>query len=244
MKVLILGHKGMLGFVVHQYFKDQNIECITTDYRWPSKEFKNVVENFKGDVIINCIAITVPDKDKININFELPIYLDTNTSCKIVHPGTDNENEMGLYAASKSKASLWILNEGKNTKIIRSSIIGPELTPKPYLFEYIKKSKEISLSNYALWNGCTTLYWAKFSLDLLNNWNGFEKDTIIGSDCLSKVQLAYFIKDIFNLDITIKPTQEKAFNRCLKQNNYSIPIQEQLIDLKNFIYIYNQNNTK
>ena len=114
MKVLILGHKGMLGFVVHQYFKDQNIECITTDYRWPSKEFKNVVENFKGDVIINCIAITVPDKDKININFELPIYLDTNTSCKIVHPGTDNENEMGLYAASKSKASLWILNEGKN----------------------------------------------------------------------------------------------------------------------------------
>ena len=26
MKILILGHKGMLGFTVHQYFKDQNIE--------------------------------------------------------------------------------------------------------------------------------------------------------------------------------------------------------------------------
>ena len=118
------------------------------------------------------------------------------------------------------------------------------MTPKPYLFEYIKKSKEISLSNYALWNGCTTLYWAKFCLDLLNNWDKFKKDTIIGSDCLSKVQLAYFIKDTFNLDITVKPTQDKAFNRCLKQSNYSVPIQEQLIDLKNFIYIYNQNNTK
>ena len=61
---------------------------------------------------------------------------------------------------------------------------------------------------------------------------------------MSKVQLAYFIKDTFNLDIVVKPTQDKAFNRCLKQSNYSVPIQEQLIDLKNFIYIYNQNNTK
>ena len=240
MKILILGHKGMLGFTVHQYFKDQNIECVTTDYRWPSKEFKNVVKNFKGEAIINCIAVTTPDKSKININFELPIYLDKNSNCKIIHPGTDNENEMGLYAASKSKASLWILNDGKNTKIIRSSIIGPELNPKPYLFEFINNSKEISLSNYALWNGCTTLYWAKFSLDLINNWDKHKNDNIIGSDCLSKVQLAYFIKDIFKLDIKIKPTQDKAFNRCLKQSDYSVPIQEQLIDLKNFIYIYNQ----
>ena len=96
MKILILGHKGMLGFTVHQYFKDQNIECVTTDYRWPSKEFKNVVKNFKGEAIINCIAVTTPDKSKININFELPIYLDKNSNCKIIHPGTDNENEMGL----------------------------------------------------------------------------------------------------------------------------------------------------
>ena len=240
MKVLILGHKGMLGFVVHQYFKDQNIECITTDYRWPSKEFKNVVENFKGDVIINCIAITVPDKDKININFELPIYLDTNTSCKIVHPGTDNENEMGLYAASKSKASLWILNEGKNTKIIRSSIIGPELTPKPYLFEYINNSEEINLSNKAKWNGSTTLYWAQFSLLLLYSWDTYEVDTIIGSECNSKFELAKIIKDVFELKVDVSSIDKVIINRCLKKLKHKIPIKEQLIDLKHFMHIYNQ----
>ena len=63
------------------------------------------------------------------------------------------------------------------------------------------------------------------------------------SEFLNEIKERGFVyqdTDIINLDNTIKPTQEKAFNRCLKQNNYSIPIQEQLIDLKNFTYIYNQ----
>ena len=240
MKVLILGHKGMLGSMVHKYYEHENIKCTTTEYKWPSNEFKNTIKNFNGDAIINCIAVTNPNKKGIAINHELPKYLDQEKNCKIIHPGTDSENEVGLYAASKFSASYYINTVGKNTKIIRSSIIGPELTPKPYLFEYIKNMSRINLSNKAMWNGSTTLFWAKFSLNLLNNWDTYEVDTTIGSECNSKFELANIIKDIFNLKIDILSSDEIVINRCLKQLKHKTPIKEQLIDLKDFIYIYNQ----
>tara|TARA_Y100000592_G_scaffold70636_1_gene109866 strand:+ start:5554 stop:6276 length:723 start_codon:yes stop_codon:yes gene_type:complete len=240
MEVLILGHKGMLGSMVHKYYEQEGIKCITTDYRWPSNEFKNFIKNFNGDAIINCIAITSPSKKGIAINHELPKYLDQEKNCKIIHPGTDSENEVGLYAASKFSASYYINTVGKNTKIIRSSIIGPEINPKPYLFEYIIDSNEITLSNKAKWNGSTTLYWAQFSLKLLSFWDNYDVDTIIGSECNSKFELANIIKDVFDLKTDITSTDEVVINRCLKQLKYKIPIKEQLIDLKDFMHIYNQ----
>ena len=44
MKVLVLGHKGMLGHMVHKYLSTKD-ECklITTDLRWSSEEFKKKV---------------------------------------------------------------------------------------------------------------------------------------------------------------------------------------------------------
>ena len=240
MKVLILGHKGMLGSMVHKYYEHKDIKCITTNYRWPSNEFKNVIKNFKGDAIINCIVITNPNKKGIAINHELPKYLDQEKKCKIIHPGTDSENEVGLYAASKFSASYYINTVGKNTKIIRSSIIGPELNPKPYLFEYINNSEEINLSNKAKWNGSTTLYWAQFSLLLLYSWDTYEVDTIIGSECNSKFELAKIIKDVFELKVDVSSTDKVIINRCLKKLKHKIPIKEQLIDLKHFMHIYNQ----
>ena len=62
----------MLGSMVHKYYEHKDIKCITTNYRWPSNEFKNVIKNFKGDAIINCIVITNPNKKGIAINHELP----------------------------------------------------------------------------------------------------------------------------------------------------------------------------
>tara|TARA_Y100000401_G_C8298615_1_gene212771 strand:- start:231 stop:953 length:723 start_codon:yes stop_codon:yes gene_type:complete len=240
MEVLILGHRGMLGSMVHKYYEHENIECITTEHKWPSDNFKNAVKNFNGDAIINCIAVTNPSKKGIAINHELPKYLDQEKNCKIIHPGTDSENEVGLYAASKFSASYYINTVGKNTKIIRSSIIGPELTPKPYLFEYINSNSEIILSNKAKWNGSTTLYWAQFSLNLLRSWDKYEIDTIIGSECNSKFELAKIIKDVFELKVEISSTDKVVINRCLKNLKYKTPIKEQLIDLKHFMHIYNQ----
>ena len=56
MKVFVLGHNGMLGHMVHKYLSTKDCHVITTDLRWPIKNFKNKIIDFNGDFIINCIG--------------------------------------------------------------------------------------------------------------------------------------------------------------------------------------------
>ena len=240
MKILILGHKGMLGSMVCAYFKYMGIDYTTTDLKWPTLDFEKYLEDFKGDYIVNCIAITNPTRKGIQVNYELPKLLEEKTGCRIIYPGTDSDNEMGSYAASKTSASIWINQDSKNTKIIRSSIIGPELTPKPYLFEFLIKTKDASFSEQARLNGNTTLTWAKYCLEMIQNWNNYTIENVLCSSCITKAELAEIVADVFDLKIDIKTTNEKGFNRCLKNEKSYLPIKKQLIDLKEFIYIYNQ----
>lgn len=240
MEVLILGHKGMLGSMVCAYFKHMKVDYTTTNLKWPTLNFDKYLEEFKGDYIVNCIAITNPTRKGIAVNYELPKLLEEKTKCRIIYPGTDSDNEMGLYAASKTNASIWVNNNSKNTKIIRSSIIGPEIKPKPYLFEFLKTANEASFSENARWNGNTTLTWAKYCLEMISNWNNYKTDNVISSSCITKSELAEIIADVFELNLTINTTSERGFNRCLKNEKSYLPIKKQLIDLKEFIYIYNQ----
>ena len=54
MKVLILGHKGMLGHMVSKLLISKDIEVVTTKCRWPASCFKRTLMEFDGDYIINC----------------------------------------------------------------------------------------------------------------------------------------------------------------------------------------------
>ncbi len=57
MKVLILGHSGMLGSMVYDYLsKLDDVSTVIIRHRWPSDSFKTAVRNFDGDYIINCIG--------------------------------------------------------------------------------------------------------------------------------------------------------------------------------------------
>ena len=45
-KVLVLGHTGMLGNCVHKYFSSfKNIETFTVDGRWPDDDFLTQIVN-------------------------------------------------------------------------------------------------------------------------------------------------------------------------------------------------------
>ena len=71
MKVLVLGHKGMLGHMVHKYLSTKkDCKLTTTDLRWPSEDFKDFVLEFcdlrGGDYIINCIGSIPQRKDNFN----------------------------------------------------------------------------------------------------------------------------------------------------------------------------------
>jgi dTDP-4-dehydrorhamnose reductase len=249
----------MLGNAVYKYFIDKHeIEIIDKKYRWNSEEFKNQIKNSNADFIINCVG-AIPQKKYSKeyyefLNIELPIFLET-TSKKIIHPSTDCEFSGKLpypqkyskddirdadddYGMSKAKISEKIVKNFNNTKIIRTSIIGHELTDHFSLLEWFLSTKEgETLNGYTnyYWNGITTLQWCKIAEEIILNWNTADVLTQIGVNELNKFDLLKIIKKVYLKSNTInKYLMEKPLNKMLISNRLIPNIEEQLMELKNF----------
>jgi len=238
MKIFILGHEGMLGHMVFKYLSTkEDCELITTDLRWPSEEFKKKVLDFNGDFIVNCIGAIHQRTDNFDVNVELPIWLDINMSCNIIHPGTDYEKDNCGYGSSKRKSSQYIVKSGSVTKIIKTSIIGPEINSNFCTLEWFLNSKESVdgwINNY--WNGNTTLQWAKESYKMMKKWDDYDVCTKITSECISKYELLNVIKNVFNKEIDINKFDDEKVNRCLDSDIITPTIMNQLKELKEFYY--------
>ena len=235
-KVLVLGHTGMLGNCVHKYFSSfKNIETFSVDGRWDDDDFLTEIVNMDVDYVVNCIG-AIPQRTKdFEINYELPIWLDKNLECRVIHPGTDCEMDNDHYGISKVNASDYIKNDGERTKIIKTSIIGHELNSSNSLLDWFLNSKG-SVSGYtrALWNGNTTLEWAEACLELINDWDIWKTETIIKSYCISKFELLTEIADIYDKDIEIKLDASVVADKCLIKGKQRNPITIQLKELKEF----------
>jgi len=111
--ILVLGHKGMLGHMVCKVFNnDPQFKIITLNKRfpdWDKKMFNNV------DFVINCIGAIPQKTDKFDINWQVPIWLNENTNCKIIHPSTDCELDVSNYGLSKKRATDYIKNYGNGS---------------------------------------------------------------------------------------------------------------------------------
>lgn len=237
MNILILGHKGMLGHMLVKYLTDQNYSIQIINHRFPSKEFKDDILNFTGEYIINAIG-AIPQKTNLfDINHELPIWLDKYSNNKIIHAGTDCEMDDDEYGISKKIASDYIKKFSTNTKIIKTSIIGPELDSKSSLLEWFLNSEnDVKGYTKAMWNGITTLEWAKQCLNLIVNWDKLERENIIESTCLSKYDLLNLMKEVFKKNINISSNDNIIVNKCLTGDIKTKPIKEQLIELKEYYY--------
>lgn len=237
MKILVLGHKGMLGHMVVKYLKDQNINVVTTSNRYLTPDFVEFVTNFNGDYIINCIG-AIPQRTKdFSVNYELPIWLEQNTTIKIIHPGTDCEMDEDEYGISKLMARNFIVNEGTHTKILKTSIIGPELgEPSSLMDWFLAQEGEVGGYTEAMWNGNTTLTWAKECLNLIYNWEDNQTETILEGECLSKFDLLTHIGKVFEKNIQINPNDKVKINKCLIGNKKTTPIKDQLVELKEYYF--------
>lgn len=232
---MILGHNGMLGHMVKKYLLDQKCN-ITINCRYPSLEFESNIVNYKGDFIINCIGSIPQRTTNFKVNTDLPIWLSNNAPCKVIHPGTDCEMDSDSYGISKRLASEYIQLYSSNTKILKTSIIGPELNSNSSLMEWFL-SQEIEVNGYteAIWNGNTTLEWAKQCFELMNHWDDYQIENTIQGHPISKYFLLNAIKEIFNKNITIKPIQ-LGKDKCLNGNIKTAPIKDQLKQLKDYYY--------
>lgn len=238
MKVLVLGHKGMLGHMVVKYLLSKRFTVATTEHRFGTEEFKNLIEQTSSNVIVNCIG-AIPQKTKdFSINETLPIWLENNTEIKIVHPGTDCEMDDDAYGMSKKVASDYIKENGTHTKIIKASIIGPELNNHNSLLDWYLHNTSESVTGYsdAMWNGVSTLTWAKYCEKLITDWDNFKVETILFSECISKFELLSTVQEVYKKGPSITEFAGKGVDKCLKGDIHTDNIKTQLSDLHKYYY--------
>jgi len=237
MKILVLGHRGMLGHMLVKYFTNIGYSVDTTEFKFLTPEFELKVLSFDGNFIVNAIGAIPQKTSEFDVNSELPIWLATNSKAPVIHPGTDCEMDNDAYGISKKIARDYIVNNSTNTKIIRTSIIGPELYTKKSLMEWFLNTNQESCQGYtqAMWNGITTYEWAKQCEALMLNWPSYAKETIVSGNCISKFNLLHTIAKVFNKQIVIEPI-EKGTNKCLVCDIQTLSIEDQLIELKKYYY--------
>jgi len=260
MKLLVLGHTGMLGNAIIKFYRGEfccdEHEVCTTDHRWPSEEFKDVIRNFDGDLVINCIGAIPQKTQDFTINYELPQFIVENIDkdIKYIHPDTDcifdGKIEAGeLYDKIQpsnateeygiSKSSIMRFHDAPNLKAIRTSIIGIDEHNKSLLSWLLSQSENANGYINHYWNGITTLAWARISHIIFYDWNKADFITQIGTVPLSKYSLLCLIKDVFHKQIEIRGIEDKcAINRCLRTDMRVPSIKQQLEELKN---IYGDN---
>ena len=237
MKVMVLGHGGMLGNAVLKFLKYKKSTVLTTNHRWPTNDFKNFVEQSECEFVINCIGAIPQRKDDFSVNHELPVWLDQNTNHRIVHPGTDCEVDNDSYGLSKRKAVEYIIDGGRNTKIIKTSIIGHEINSRASLLDWFLNEKQsVRGYNNHFWNGNTTLQWSKICFDLLRNWDLYEVLTIVATEPVSKYKLLKTIADVYNKNTIIEDFshENRVDNKCLAGKIPVPNIRDQLVELKKF----------
>jgi dTDP-4-dehydrorhamnose reductase len=234
MKIMVLGHTGMLGHTVHEYFKRNNFDVITTNFRFPKKEFKDDILKFDGDFIINCIG-SIPQKTSdFKVNSDLPIWLSNNSETKIIHAGTDCEIDNDDYGISKKIASEYISLFSDNTKILKTSIIGLENGTKYGLLEwFLSQEKQVFGYTGAIWNGNTTLEWVKQAYTLMVNWYNYEKITVIEGCEINKYNMLKLFNKVFEKNIKITP-KNLGIDKTLKGKIKTQNLEVQLIELKKF----------
>lgn len=256
--VLVLGHKGMLGNAVHRYLNETGkYTVITTDARFGDAPFTETLKATEAEFIINCIGI-IPQKkptadDYRKINIELPIFLET-LGKKIIHPSTDCEfagtiplnakyakndvrDATDEYGKSKADISKFIETSFKNTKIIRTSIIGHELSTNVALLDWFLHSEE-RVKGYTnhYWNGITTLQWAKLCEEIIADWDSYPILNQYGTDKVaSKYELLKIFQEVYGESILIDPFEPPhTVNKCLESDKQLPDLTTQLTELKNF----------
>lgn len=234
MKILILGHTGMLGHTVFDYFTRKSFSVELIKERWPSEKFVRSILTFDGDYIVNCIGAIPQRINKFEINYDLPIWLDKNANCKIIHQDTDSTSEESEYGFSKNQAANYIIKNGVRTKMLKTSIIGHDKN-NVCLLDWFLRSKG-SVFGYVDYysNGNTTLEWAKQVYNMMFNWNIYNDCTTISTECISKYKLLTLFKDVYKKDIIINKKSHIKINRCLIGDIKVSSLKKQLQELREF----------
>ena len=236
-RILVLGHTGMLGHMVVKYL-GQFHQIETTNLKFPSQEFQNFILSYTGDYIINCAGAIPQKTKKFSLNHELPKFLERAAKCRVIHPATDCEMDDDEYGISKRIASEYIRSFGKKSKILQCSIIGPELHSHKSLLDWFLRNPSQHISGYtdAIWNGITTLQWAKIAKSMIENWDSYKRHNVVEGERISKFHLLFTIAEEFKKNVTIRPVSGRGKDKTLNGEIRVPAIRAQIKELIEYYY--------
>lgn len=217
----------MLGRYVYSYFK--NIQVVH-GFRVTKETTVADVETVllghginESTCVINCIG-AIPQRQQSPINYYIVNSLFPHLlwsvcqkyGCRMIQPTTDcvfsgtrgmysetdEHDESGHYGLSKS------LGEPSGCTVVRTSIIGEELTNKKSFLEFVKNSSG-SIQGWTnhMWNGITCLEYCKIIEKIITDnlfWSGVRH--IASPTPASKYDLARMIQTVFGVTTTILDT--------------------------------------
>lgn len=182
--------------------------------------FSQMPEN--PDIVINCIGTIKPfiNKDpahSVLLNSLFPHELASYCKAigvKVLHITTDcvfsgskgNYSEsdahdcLDMYGKSKS------IGEPANCMVVRTSIIGPELHKNASLIAWAQSQKGNDVNGFSnhLWNGLTTLQYAKVCQQIIDGDLYSEGTFHVFSNKVTKAELLRLIDERYKLGLKIK----------------------------------------
>jgi dTDP-4-dehydrorhamnose reductase len=190
MKILVLGHRGMLGSTAARVLGAHGHDVVCTEHRFAVSDeshFLDEIGRFDGDMILNCIAAidqTTSDKGRLyQLNSLLPLLIADRMrdDAILVQPSTDGVfsgksdrahrvtdlcDASDDYGCSKRLGEL-ALAARDNVAVLRVSIIGPvakNARPTGLMAWLLTQPGRASVNgfNNHFWNGITTVEWAFF----------------------------------------------------------------------------------
>ena len=263
MKVLVLGGGGMLGHKVAEALSDLELICPSRSEFDVRKDSIDQFELSAEDYIVNCVG-AIPQKNKtieemFSLNTNFPKVL-ADLPQRVIQIATDcvYSGLQGQYSETSAKdpdslygAFKWLGEvQSENIMHIRCSVIGPELTFKQSLFEWVRnQAPSDTLFGYEnhYWNGVTTEAFARVVRGVIKQ-NLFEATTqhLVPADSVSKAQLVKLIANrtgrtdlkiiLQNLDRSVDRTLTTAYkerNEALWQSGgfYKIPTIAEMIEV-------------
>lgn len=266
MKVFVFGSNGMLGRYVYSYFKLQNYAVIgltRKDLDLVNASIKSIEDLLlskgmtTGDVVINCAGLikqrgATKDADFVGVNAIFPHKLNKvciANGCQLIHVTTDcvydglrgGYNEYAIQDALDVYGFTKSIGEPSTATVIRTSIIGEELSNFSSLLEWVKANKGKEVRGYInhRWNGITCLQFAKICQIIIENnlyWEGVHH--ITSPYAVSKYELTKLISDVYDLNVSVVPFEtDVRCDRTLTSIYRQFPIpslEEQLIELRGF----------
>lgn len=255
-RVIVLGSKGMLGHMVYRLLSKQGLDVIAFDERWTPKnhaELSKTMATLHPDACINAIGV----REKVSggleqlrwTNGSLPGLISSAlpAGSLFIHASSDAvfasdhqecpwdapQDPDTEYGRTKQLGEQGLTRD--NDWIIRSSIIGPEISSQKSLLSwYLHQSQPVNGYTNQLWNGITTLQWAQLSLDIImGKFAGGARILQPGTlPPISKYNLLRLISRILNHLTEVHPvTSDFPVQRSLLPNIDGPPLEEQLMQL-------------